>query len=197
MLRDHSNKWKQKHTSFWWKLLCTNHKMPHSFTLIVLLRENELFQRGLCHTCGNSGGVGGPSVPCKKWKIQGGGGSWVKFPPWWGSGYFLELHIVDCFQCTLLSIWSYIFLLNGPHKTEPKQNSSKTKQHSRSVGWQTAVSQQDIFWWVVTGTLHWLASLHCLFYFVVFDWLRPVVLFFLNWIVCLFVKKSPIWNYPN
>ena len=48
--------------------------MPHSFTLIVLLRENELFQRGLCHTCGNSGGVGGPSVPCKKWKIQGGGG---------------------------------------------------------------------------------------------------------------------------
>ena len=94
MLRDHSNKWKQKHTSFWWKLLCTNHKMPHSFTLIVLLRENELFQRGLCHTCGNSGGVGGPSVPCKKWKIQGGGGSWVKFPPWWGSGYFLELHNV-------------------------------------------------------------------------------------------------------
>ena len=46
MLRDHSNKWKQKHKIFWWKPLCTNHKMPHSFTLIVFLRENELFQRG-------------------------------------------------------------------------------------------------------------------------------------------------------
>ena len=29
---------------------------------------------GLCHTCGNYGGV--------------------KFPLWWGSGYFLELHIL-------------------------------------------------------------------------------------------------------
>ena len=37
---------KQKHTSFWWKQLRTNHKMPHSSTLIVFLRENELFQRG-------------------------------------------------------------------------------------------------------------------------------------------------------
>ena len=46
MLWDHSNKWKQKHTSFWWKPLRTNHKMPHSFTLIVFHRENELFQRG-------------------------------------------------------------------------------------------------------------------------------------------------------
>ena len=27
-------------------ILRTNHKMPHSFTLIVFLRENELFQRG-------------------------------------------------------------------------------------------------------------------------------------------------------
>ena len=46
MLQDHSNKWKQKHTSFWWKPLGTNHKLPHSSTLIVFLRENELFQRG-------------------------------------------------------------------------------------------------------------------------------------------------------
>ena len=30
----------------------------------------------------------------RKWKILGGGGgSYVKFPPWWGYGYFLELHI--------------------------------------------------------------------------------------------------------
>ena len=29
---------------------------------------------GLCHTCGNSGGVGGPSVPCKNGKSRGVGG---------------------------------------------------------------------------------------------------------------------------
>ena len=68
MLRDHSNKWKQKYTSFWWKPLRTNHKWPHSSTLVVFLRENELFQRGwggLCQTCGNSEGVGGHRFPAK------------------------------------------------------------------------------------------------------------------------------------
>ena len=29
----------------------------------------------------------------KNWKFRGGGGASVKFPPWWGYGYFLELHI--------------------------------------------------------------------------------------------------------
>ena len=28
----------------------------------------------------------------KKWKFRGGGGAYVKFPPWWGYGYFPELH---------------------------------------------------------------------------------------------------------
>ena len=28
----------------------------------------------------------------KKMEIPGGGGAYVKFPPWWGYGYFLELH---------------------------------------------------------------------------------------------------------
>ena len=28
----------------------------------------------------------------KKWKFREGGGAYVKFPPWWGYGYFLELH---------------------------------------------------------------------------------------------------------
>ena len=32
----------------------------------------------------------------KKWKFRGGGRAYVKFPPWWGYGYFLELH-VKCF----------------------------------------------------------------------------------------------------
>ena len=36
-------------------------------------------------------GVGGSSVPCKNGKSREVGGSYVKFPLWWGSGYFLEL----------------------------------------------------------------------------------------------------------
>ena len=56
--------------------------------------------------------------------------------------------------------------------------------------------RQSPFWLggVVTVSLRWLTSLYCLLYFQAFDWLRPTVLFFLNWIVCLFVKESPIWN---
>ena len=45
----------------------TSHKWSHSSTIIVFFCENELFQRvwGVCHTCGNSGGAGGVSVPIK------------------------------------------------------------------------------------------------------------------------------------
>ena len=35
----------------------------------------------------------GVNLVVKNWKFQGGGGAYVKFPPWWGYGYFLELHI--------------------------------------------------------------------------------------------------------
>ena len=51
--------------------------MPHSFTLIVFLRENERFPEGLGglgHTCGNYGGAGGDIGSLQKWKIQGGEG---------------------------------------------------------------------------------------------------------------------------
>ena len=38
----------------------------------------------------------------KKWKFQGGGGeAYVKFPPWWGYGYFLELHNVKMSKVAL------------------------------------------------------------------------------------------------
>ena len=34
----------------------------------------------------------------KKWKFWRGGGSYLKFPPWWGYGYFLEPHNIHvCF----------------------------------------------------------------------------------------------------
>ena len=33
----------------------------------------------------------GAILVVKKWKFRGGGGAYVKFPPQWGYGYFLEL----------------------------------------------------------------------------------------------------------
>ena len=74
----------------------------------------------------------------------------------------------------------HIFFLNGPDK-KAKENISKTKQQeAKSVRQQTATSQQDVFWRIVTGTLHWLASLQFLLFFLAFDWLSPAVRFFLN-----------------
>ena len=35
---------------------------------------------------------GGGYFTGQKWKFRGGGRAYVKFPPWWGYGYFLELH---------------------------------------------------------------------------------------------------------
>ena len=88
---------KQKHTSFWWKQLRTNHKMPHSSTLIVFLRENELFQRGwgvfvtLVEIPGWwGGGGGGPISSLQKWKIQGGGGVLSEIPSVVGVWIFSE-----------------------------------------------------------------------------------------------------------
>ena len=48
--------------------------------------------------------MGGSIKIPRKWKILGGGGggSYVKFPPWWGYGYFLELHISFFFFKKLL-----------------------------------------------------------------------------------------------
>ena len=37
-------------------------------------------------------GWGGVILVVKNWKFRGGGGAYVKFPPWWGHGHFLELH---------------------------------------------------------------------------------------------------------
>ena len=76
-------------------------------------------------------------------------------------------------------------------KTKQQRNKTTFIATRSQVRRQTAVSQRNFFWRVVTGTLHWLASLHCLLYFLAFDWRRPAVLFFLTWTVCLFVKESP------
>ena len=82
MSRDHSNKWKQKHTSFWWKPSGTNHKLPHSSTLIAFLRENELFQRGwgVFVTLVEIPKGWGVISSLQKWKIQGGGGVLSEIP---------------------------------------------------------------------------------------------------------------------
>ena len=94
MLRNHSNKWKQKHTSFWWKPLRANHKWPHSSTLIVFLRENKLFQRGwgVFVTLVEIPRGWGVISSLQKWKTQGGEGVLSEIPSVVGSGYFLELH---------------------------------------------------------------------------------------------------------
>ena len=86
----------------------------------------------------------------------------------------------------------------GRTKQQQNKKTHSQQQEAKSVRRRTAVRQWDImFWRVVTVSLSWLASLHCLLHFLAFDWLRPAVLFFLNWTVCLFVKENFIWNYPK
>ena len=46
---------------------------------------------GVQNSSGNSGG-GGVILAVKNWKFQEGGGAYVKFPPWWGYEYFLQLY---------------------------------------------------------------------------------------------------------
>ena len=41
----------------------------------------------------NSRGGEGLMFPCANGKSEGVEGSYLRFPPWWGSGYFLEIHI--------------------------------------------------------------------------------------------------------
>ena len=41
----------------------------------------------------------------KKWKFQGEGRAYVNFPPWWGYGYFLELHNTKYQRQKILSLY--------------------------------------------------------------------------------------------
>ena len=50
------------------------------------------WQHLLKNNSGNSGGEGGGYFSGQKLEILRGGGAYVKFPPWWEYGYFLELH---------------------------------------------------------------------------------------------------------
>ena len=70
---------------------------------------------------------------------------------------FSRIYALIVSDTELSSVWSYIFLLNGPDK-KPKQNSSKTKrrsqqQEAKSVRQRTVVRQRNFFWRVITGTL--------------------------------------------
>ena len=47
---------------------------------------------GVQNSSGNSGGVGG-YFSARKMEIPRRRGAYMKFPLWWGYGYFLELHI--------------------------------------------------------------------------------------------------------
>ena len=70
--------------------------MPHSFTLIVFLRENELFQRGwgVFVTLVEIPEEWGAISSLQKWKIQEGGGVLSEIPSVVGVWIFLELHIL-------------------------------------------------------------------------------------------------------
>ena len=50
---------------------------------------------GVHKTCGNSAGVGGLLLCSKNGNSGEEGGDLREFPPWWGYGYFLELHIAN------------------------------------------------------------------------------------------------------
>ena len=97
---------------------------------------------------------------------------------------FTFSRIVNFFQCKLSSVWSYIFLLNGPDK-KPKQNSSKTKQHrqhqeAKSVNLQTNSCQQFCGALLQGLSADWLVCIGYIVFPSIFDWLRPPVLFFLK-----------------
>ena len=68
-----------------------------TFTLTHFLAKTIFPERmgGVQNSSGNSGGV-----RLFYWSKNGtseeeGGLRYVKFPPWWGYGYFLELHILE------------------------------------------------------------------------------------------------------
>ena len=53
------------------------------------------FPEGMRGVQNSSGNFGGGYFSGQKMEIPGRGGAYVKFPPWWGYGYFLELHILE------------------------------------------------------------------------------------------------------
>ena len=98
-------------TSFWWKQWDTNHKLPHSSTLIVFLRENELFQRswGVFVTFVEIPRGWGVISSLQKWKIQGGGGVLSEIPSvvgvWIFSGTTQFIVCMSCHKVNYTTMW--------------------------------------------------------------------------------------------
>ena len=77
------------------------------------------------------------------------------------------------------------FITSNDFRRLCPENSGKTKQHSqqqeaKNCSPTNCCQPRRLFWRVVKGTLRSLTSLHCVLYFLTFDWLRPAVLFFLK-----------------
>ena len=100
----------------------------------------------------------------------------------------------------LFPIQTFISLvIRFPFKWPRKE--ARTKQQQNKTTFTSTRSQgcyptnccqpMKLFWRIVTGTLHWLARLHYLLYFLAFDWLRPAVVLFLKCTVCLLSKGKP------
>ena len=76
------------------------------------LSGQNYFTRGygvVQNSSGNSRGVGG-YFSGQKLEIPGRRGAYMKFPPWWGYGYFLELHIFQVYLVTRID--SMVFLIS-------------------------------------------------------------------------------------
>ena len=50
----------------------------------------------------------GLTLSCENGKSGGVGGLQLKFPPWWGSGYFLETHLVIIPAHKLFKFWTIL-----------------------------------------------------------------------------------------
>ena len=76
--------------------------------------------------------------------------------------------IVDCFQCKLWSVWSYIFLLNGPDK-EPKQNNIHSNKKPGVFANEPPSANETFFGALSQGRCtDWLVCIaYCLFWHLI------------------------------
>ena len=49
----------------------------------------------------------------QKLEIPGRRGAYMKFPPWWGYGYFLELHIFQVYLVTRIDSMVFFISFNN------------------------------------------------------------------------------------
>ena len=84
-------------------------------------------------TFGNSGGEGGFIFLHKNGNSREVGGSSLEFPPWWGYGYFLELHITFGGKEDLLTHGITYLVLVVCFKSSKSWNKNRNKSSQNNV----------------------------------------------------------------